>query len=839
MRGRLVALALLAPGVLLSAAAPAGADVAAPAAREPYVVFTTGDSYAAGEGAPNVNGTYDSGGDPPLIGFTPEDWDSHFSNATAQGVETERCHRSPLSASGVATTYLQGDFPDVQVDFESVACSGASIIRGGVIDRDNPSTANKAPANSGGLLRPYIGADPFDGSHPGPFAPQLDQIDAHLDANGSGFKSLDALIVGAGGNDAGFATYVAACANVITLSSPNDNCATDDDLKDFRDARLDLLPGRFDHLAAALEGNALDSDDPELAATHVPQAVLLVGIPAVARKTSTTFCSSEPQGDQTSGVTSGEASFLENTVRMPLDGAMHAAADEHGWTFVDSHIDDFVGHAICQSDRWINQNNEALRRQGDLPDTDPCCGLDSVIPDVSGGWVHPNARGYQQVGGAIYRQLAQQLVLRVTPRLTPFFDVIRSPGAMTVFVLSEGEIRVRRSGYYHAFKLLQVGQDGSLSPVGGADAMRFIEYGAGGTTYNRTGRYLVLARACGPVARDASVGCGPPAQVRISTLVPSPPVNVKASRETTAEVDGKINLTVQANWQHADGGSAHDTTSSRVAVTRDGGGFAQSFTVDGRTTTAEKTFLKVPTGTYRVSVQSCNDGVGCSAASPPVLAGKALGLPGLSARLLGNAISIASYTCDDDPIAWGAPPRILGGRNGTDGAITLVDPNASIIPGCLDALRVGRLSVSPKRLVARPGRPATLTVGWEHPRRWGELHTVSVRLRSAKRVVSTLTFDLNAGTVDLARGARARGHRARLAGGPRRVTLSSGPVRLLLDAATFRRPARLVRAVHLKLRLVLGRSMAGRRLTVEMAATGDDHAEQGFAAGGAIQVRRR
>lgn len=71
------------------------------------------------------------------------------------------------------------------------------------------------------------------------------------------------------------------------------------------------------------------------------------------------------------------------------------------------------------------------------------------------------------------------------------------------------------------------------------------------------------------------------------------------------------------------------------------------------------------------------------------------------------------------------------------------------------------------------------------------------------------------------------------------MTLRSGPVRLLLDARTFRRPARLVRAVRLKLRLVLGRSLAGRHLSVEMAATGDDHAEQPFAAGGAIEVRRR
>ena len=31
--------------------------------REPFEVFTIGDSYAAGEGAPDVDGTYDDNGD--------------------------------------------------------------------------------------------------------------------------------------------------------------------------------------------------------------------------------------------------------------------------------------------------------------------------------------------------------------------------------------------------------------------------------------------------------------------------------------------------------------------------------------------------------------------------------------------------------------------------------------------------------------------------------------------------------------------------------------------------------------------------------------------------------
>ena len=326
--------------------------------------------------------------------------------------------------------------------------------------------------------------------------------------------------------------------------------------------------------------------------------------------------------------------------------------------------------------------------------------------------------------------------------------------------------------------------------------------------------------------------------MRISTLVPSTPIEVKANTQTTPNVKSTlVDLTVQASWKYADAGAAHDTTSSRVTVTRDGGGFLQTFTVAGRTTATEKTFHNVPAGTYRVSVQSCNDQrrmLGRLAArarrASPRHPGIDAGSPAMRSR--------SPATPATRPIAWGAPPRILGGRIGTGGAITLVDPTRSIVPACLDASAASGACRCARRLVARPGRPATLTVGWEHPRRWGELHTVSLRLRNGERVVSTLTFDLNAGTVELGRGGAAHGQRARLASGPRRVTLGSGPVRVLLDAGTFRRPARLVRAIRLKLRLVVGRSLAGRRLSVEMAATGDDRAEQAFVAGGAIAVRR-
>src|SRR3712207_4198462 len=55
--GRTVLTVAIAVAAVLQAA-PAGAEVAAPAAREPFEVFTIGDSYASGEGAPDVAGNY-------------------------------------------------------------------------------------------------------------------------------------------------------------------------------------------------------------------------------------------------------------------------------------------------------------------------------------------------------------------------------------------------------------------------------------------------------------------------------------------------------------------------------------------------------------------------------------------------------------------------------------------------------------------------------------------------------------------------------------------------------------------------------------------------------------
>ena len=784
--------ALAALGLALGVAAPASADVAPPSNKEPYVVFTVGDSYASGEGAPEVPGNYNDQGHLPFFDPMREDWDADFPTFTSggspdpRGVATERCHRSPLSTSGVAIGYLAADFPDIQVIFNSFACSGGSVVTGGRLDRDNPSTGNSNPKpEPGGVLRPYSGEDGLENHDPRPdttvpFPAQLNQIDDHLnDPSFNDFERLDALIVGAGGNDAGFGSVVEACADVPLSASPG-QCNVDEALIAFRDARLDLLnddragapsPDRYDRLAGSLESNKLNSADAELDSNHGPHAVLLTGIPRITRKSSTAFCNGEPAGDQTNKLTGGEGAFVENTFRVPLNEAMEAAAAEHGWEFVDSHVDDFTGHAICQTDRWINQNKDALRKQGRLP---------VEFVDFSIGWVHPNARGYEQMGGGLYRRLAGQLVNRFTPESGPLlFSEHRADGMTVGEFFNPTLVRATTSGNYLALKLLQVSSSGSNSPVAGGDGFQLLGYGQHSVEYQRTGRYLVVGRSCAPVAQNASIGCGPPFQVRMSTLVPQTPIEVVGQAATKSLDNGLQGVAVR--WRHPNAGAAHDTTSSRVRVRGTQVGlqtFDQTFTVNGRRTAASIGALAF--GSYNVSVQSCNQNLGCSTPTAAVTIGT-----GVIKGFDPNAVRIAGYTCPRGKRRLG---RTSEGAARSERHRRPDHPRGPLCQHLAPLSRpaggppVGQ-TAAPDR---RPGRSARLTLGWEHPVRWRAAHR---RDAAAQRAPGCGHAHLQSGQEHACAGSRrSRGRPAHTAPEAVRRALRAGPVKVLVNRRTFRPP---------------------------------------------------
>jgi hypothetical protein len=201
---RSLAAALLTTTFLVVLVGPAsGTETAqrspAAAARQ-FQVVAIGDSYGAGEGAPQTDGNYAySTSSRRWVGAPAAVWDSTDSTAA-------RCHRSPKSGFGQAVALLRSTFADedVTIRFRTFACSGASI-RFGI---ETATGVRLDGPDGGGALTPYCGAAPTGcpGSQ-APLAPQVQQMRSAF-----GTTPVDALLVSFGGNDFGFAHTIFLCA---------------------------------------------------------------------------------------------------------------------------------------------------------------------------------------------------------------------------------------------------------------------------------------------------------------------------------------------------------------------------------------------------------------------------------------------------------------------------------------------------------------------------------------------------------------------------------------------------------------------------------------------------
>ena len=345
------------------------------------LIFGLGDSYGSGEGSPDVN-EFDEGG---------AQW------------QNLRCHRSAQSGQVRAAQMIEDADPHTSVTFVHVACSGGRIHRA--------------------LLEPYLGI-----VENGEFLPpQIVRVAELADDH-----EIDALFVSIGGNDINFSTVVEACVlgEVCHLGDPmidpllestadlvcgllgsfEDECKSylDPDVIDVDslDARtifeigskdeyvddmdlhqdgLDDLPSNYDDLGQAIVGS-LGMD---------PARVYLTEIPDVTRDEFGDVCAwpTELPGfteslriaaQQVPGVTKTEMEWASNYVLTELRAAMQAAANKHGWQFVDSVDARFAGHGYCSDVTWLTRLQNTFQFQGD-----------------QNGALHPNVPGYGAYADAI------------------------------------------------------------------------------------------------------------------------------------------------------------------------------------------------------------------------------------------------------------------------------------------------------------------------------------------------------------------------------------------------------------------------------------------------------
>lgn len=782
--------------------------------RDPYEIFTIGDSFASGEGAPDSDGQYNDNGD--LVGAV-EDWDNRITGSPADpGLkqDTTRCHRSGrTSTSAVARQLFADEFPDVLFDWKSVACSGASIVQTGKLD-------GNVPPNKGGILRGYDGAENLskrgiakEQLSPEVFPPQLTQLNTILDGRTAGpTKRINALVMNLGGNDAGFAELIAKCYNVL----PAGDCHTDAEVATFLSAKLGVLNSRFNRLAASLnDAPAAGSGDPGL--DYQPADVFLTAGPNPLRPTATTFCDRQPAGNYEENLIAAESQWLEANVLTPLNSRFQTEANQHGWNLVNSHVNKFFGHGLCASDNWINTNLQSLRKQGELDETE------NLPIAVSGGIGHPNRSGFAAIGAALYARMRPFIMDRYTPDAGPRVTTSASATGFGV-TARDDNLTTLRSGYWHRVKLRRLEADGTITNVTGADRLRELGYGSASVNYVRTGRYFVTAVACGPLSRDATKGCGPvSSELRVSTIVPTRPVNLDVvGGDAPAAVMPTPGFSV--SWEHADQFALHDTRRSVVRVRRkDNGKIVQTQTLDDRFTSTVIKGLD-PGVTYLVSVKACNDGDRCSPFTGEVEEQAQNGqkpFSGLFFDLQVIKVAIRGAPCSRTAVPF--DPELGPGTPGFEG------PVQTIQPSCPEDLPIGRLALAREVLRARAGRPVKVELRWRHPSRWRSLHEVTVRIGS----LATLRFDQDAERLTLARRARAKG-RSLPAG--RAGRLAAGRVKVLLAKGAVEGSGPRGRSVRLSFRVVLPRS-ARPGVVLAIGASDDTGQVQGPVPGGFIRVR--
>ncbi|MCY2989541.1 MAG: hypothetical protein NTY19_16945, partial [Planctomycetota bacterium] len=397
------------------------------------LVVAIGDSYSSGEGNPEVPRNPD------------EDLPAEWARAgdPEQNREHQIAHRSSSAASAQMALQLEKSDPHTSVTFVFVSASGATI-QTGAFDRyrgnDNASTDPEAW-----------------------LPPQVDQVQDLV-----GGRTIDALTVSFGGNDVGFSKILAA----MFLMEPDDANRADEMVR-LNAALLQGTVGAWQAFKDSLPGAKSSGFDIPRGNTGEP--LNLAGLNGLAEEytqldslirdklhaehiyvteypffgtvrgsNGSVVVANEIMGDVSLPwyvdpfvdweVDRNELEWARNNVAKPLNVAIQAAAQEHGWTFVTGIDEAFQGHgyaganpedpqshAAINSDtaRWIRTASESRAIQGpDSADTP--------------GTAHPNQFGHQAVASALIKAVSA--------------DVFAAP-AVTLYALKQSNTAYQVLGF--------------------------------------------------------------------------------------------------------------------------------------------------------------------------------------------------------------------------------------------------------------------------------------------------------------------------------------------------------------------------------------------------------
>ena len=434
------------------------------------LIVSLGDSYASGEGNPDIPQRYHI-----EWGFPVWDADAVW--------QDKRCHRSAKGGPPLTALAIERMDPKTSVTFISYACSGATI---GTELFDGTGGGDPNKSRGVGILEPYIGQVPPEGFQyssraagwVGYIPSQMGQLkDVLIPPEGKSQRQIDSLIISGGGNDALFVPWLQGCFYwepcwdlPIMLESP-DNWTLYSP-RQIVNRALGISPGR--------DANSVPTNYDRLATeigtlNPTPLNVYLTQYPDGTSADDGGYCRMLDDilwPNPAFAVNPWESQEISTHALRNLNATIFQEAKERrslGWVYVDGlanyiQSDEYpngpVGlyfrHGYCARENWITRAEESELRQGPL-----------YWRAGTTGTAHPNILGNQ----AISSRLLHYMLPRLFPQPPANLPAISSPAYQINDLVSEAGA----NGWY-----LRSCQAGTCYPKAAVQVVGTAEAGVSG-----------------------------------------------------------------------------------------------------------------------------------------------------------------------------------------------------------------------------------------------------------------------------------------------------------------------------------------------------------------------
>jgi PKD repeat protein len=342
------------------------------------LIVAMGDSMSSGEGSP----------DEQRLDGTP--------GRQAEWVDRQ-CHRSKSAAAAQAAKYLES--ATTSVTFLSFACSGATLDKEWALGSAVFDTYEQNPAgNSGGtgVLGPYAGIE----APPGYGTISLEDYNRKVGGlnvpsqvtqlkRAVGTRKVDAIVMSAGLNDAGFSKMMFTCA--LYSNCPDEKVGFQPNtmpLKQRFAEDVKSIPAAYERFGNEIRG--------------IAKRVLVLEYPNAFTGDNGQTCEdvledviSVLPGPLALSMTKFESNWAQTYAEPLLHNSIREGARRAGFEFVSGPWAAFKGHGYCASDnqRWLRRATESAAYQG------------PYMNKNTTGTIHPNFSGYYELSKFIVNAL--------------------------------------------------------------------------------------------------------------------------------------------------------------------------------------------------------------------------------------------------------------------------------------------------------------------------------------------------------------------------------------------------------------------------------------------------